>query len=343
MDQIIGDLKDYGTLKGHLLSIYRRNSLLRQEDYLEPLETANQILETENESIRPRDSSGLPGGLVYLDKDLPTILVADLHARLDFLVTLLFGDQLQAARRLLMREIQIVCVGDAFHGEARVAARWSMALNEYTGGYRHHSNMDQEMIESLGVMEMVMILKTLFPHSFHFLKGNHENIKNEHSGGNYPFIKFVNEGAMVAQYVLQFLGPAFHDAYYRYEKNFPLLAVGKNFLVSHSEPRKDFLSEEIVEYRTRAEVVEGFTWTDNDQADVGSVQRMLDRYVRAQPGSYYFGGHRPVSGLYATRAEGRYVQFHNPGKFVVVALDPEREIDLKRDIFELENSASTIT
>ena len=105
----------------------------------------------------------------------------------------------------------------------------------------------------------------------------------------------------------------------------------------------DFLSEEIVEYRSRPEVVEGFTWTDNGQAEVGSVQRMLDRYVKAQPGSYYFGGHRPVSGLYSTRAEGRYVQFHNPDKFVVVALDPEREIDLKRDIFELENSASSVT
>jgi hypothetical protein len=69
---------------------------------------------------------------------------------------------------------------------------------------------------------------------------------------------------------------------------------------------------------------------------------MLNRFLNNQSGSYYFGGHRPVSNLYATRAEGRFVQFHNPSKFVVVTLDPGREIELSRDILELEDAAPAI-
>jgi hypothetical protein len=342
MDPDLDDLKNFDTLKARLLSIYHRDSLLSQQDYLLLLERVNQTLENEEGDCRPRDSSDLPGGLLYLSDDLPTILVPDIHARMDFLISLFFGPQIDALKRLAQRELQIVCVGDAFHGEARVAARWFMALSEYMGGFQFHSNMDREMIESLGVMEMVMIVKSLFPYCFHFLKGNHENIKNEYGGGNYPFVKFVNEGAMVALYVHKFLGPTFHDAYYRYEKNFPLLAVGKNFLVSHGEPRRFYSTEEVVEYRTRDEVVEGFTWTDNGQAHPGSVQQMLAHYLGEQKGSYYFGGHRPVSGLYFTRAEGKYVQFHNPNSFNVVTLDPDADIDLARDVVELENCASDI-
>lgn len=41
---------------------------------------------------------------------------------------------------------------------------------------------------------MIMVLKTGFPAHFHFLKGNHENIKNDLGGGNSPFRKLVSEG-----------------------------------------------------------------------------------------------------------------------------------------------------
>jgi hypothetical protein len=143
----------------------------------------------------------------------------------------------------------------------------------------------------------------------------------------------------------RFFGERFHEAYYRFEKELPVLAVGRDFLVSHAEPNRFFRQEEVVEYRTRGEVVEGLTWTDNGQAQQESVLLMLENYLEEGRvnQSYYFGGHRPVSGLFATRAEGRYIQFHNPGRFVVVRLDPMENIELERDIFEIEDEADYVT
>ncbi len=200
------------------------------------------------------------------------------------------------------------------------------------------------MVESLGVMEMVMLVKSNYPRHFHFLKGNHENIMNEHGGGNYPFMKFTNEGAMVTEYSKKFLGDAFLNSYYRFEKNFPLLAVGRNFMVSHAEPKRFFPQEEVIGYRNNGDVVEGLTWTDNGRSQPGSVQEMIGSYIKKseREEACYFGGHRPVVDLYSSRAEGKYIQIHNPNRFVIASIKPGTGIDLNRDIVELENGAGVI-
>jgi hypothetical protein len=201
--------------------------------------------------------------------------------------------------------------------------------------------MDEEMGESLGIMEMVMEVKSAFPRYFHFLKGNHENIANEQGGGNHPFRKYAYEGSMVTQYVRQFYGDEFFESYYEFEKNLPLFAIGKNFVVSHAEPAVFFEREDIVNYRDRPDVVEGLTWTANDEAEDDSVERMLEYYLQTDEHHelYYFGGHRPVRGTYELRANGRYVQIHNPERFIIALIQPEGEIDLEGDILEVEGIA----
>jgi len=240
--------------------------------------------------------------------------------------------------RLAEGSIQVVCVGDGFHAEGRALQRWRSALEEFKHGYRRHEAMDAEMRESLGLMEMVMELKAAFPDGFHFLKGNHENITNEQGEGNYPFLKFANEGLMVLVYMREFYGEEVLEAHARFEKSLPLLAVGRNFLVSHAEPAGFFSTEELLEYRLLPEVVYGLTWTDNGEADDDSVGEMLLHYLGEEraAGAYYFGGHRPVRGRFALRAEGRYVQIHNPEGFIAALLPAQGEIDLERDIREIE-------
>ncbi len=321
-----------------LLQSFLRDGLLPPQDYVKLLDEANAALESESPEWRPPDSAGRPGGLVLLRPDVETLLVPDLHGRIDFLLTVLLSDEWDALARMQQGGLQVVCVGDGFHGEARAYQRWLEAYSEFQTAWQYHTAMDQEMSESLGVMETVMRVKTTVPDSFHFLKGNHENIANEAGGGNYPFVKFVEEGEMVASYVRHFLGADFLEGYYRFEKNLPLLAVGEGFVVSHAEPARAFSREEIVEYRSREEVVAGLTWTDNDHARRGSVDEMLAAFLGPQSASeaFYFGGHRPVRGLYHTRAGGRYVQFHNPARQVVVRIEPGRPIDLERDVIEVE-------
>jgi hypothetical protein len=302
------------------------------------------VLASEPEEVRPWDKHGLPGGLVILDPGLSTILVPDLHARMDLVLSVLaYRDQggSPVLERLAAGELQIVCLGDGFHAEGRAVLRWQAALEEFKDGYRKHAHMDAEMRESLGVMEMVMEVKKRFPGHFHFLKGNHENIANEQGDGNFPFLKFANEGLMVRIYMEHFYGPEVLDAYAAVEKKFPLLAAGRNFLASHAEPASSFNRQQIVEYRRRPQVVYGLTWTDNGEAEEGSVQKMLAEYLQPeeQEGAYYFGGHRPVRDGVGLRADGRYVQIHDPERFVVALLPASGRIDLERDIIELDRES----
>jgi hypothetical protein len=271
-------------------------------------------------------------------------VVPDLHARMELVLAVLAEkdeQDLSAADRLAAGQLQVLFLGDGFHAEGRAVARWQAALEEFKGGYRKHGNMDAEMRESLGVMEMVMTLKRHFPDHLHFLKGNHENIANEQGEGNYPFLKFANEGLMVRIYMEHFYGEEILKVYSELEKSFPLLAVGCNFLASHAEPAWFIPKQEVIEYRRQPQVVYGLTWTDNEEAEPGSVEQMLEHYLGAEAAAtaFHLGGHRPVRGSYNLRSDGRYVQIHDPDRYVVAVLPAGRAIDLDRDIRELDREA----
>jgi hypothetical protein len=324
-----------------LEEILQRDSPPESGPFMESIRGARDALKAVNPFVRPHDTEGNAGGLVSLHRDIPTIVVPDLHARMDFFLSVLTYEIEEGRRAIdLLAEdgAQIVCVGDGVHAEARALGRWRAAFKEFQEGYRRHRHMDAEMRESLGVMSMVMEVIRSFPDNFHFLKGNHENILNELGGGNFPFRKFALEGLMVLDYMRLFYGEELLGQYALFEKDLPLLAVGHGFLVSHAEPVTLFTREDVIEYRSRPDVVSGLTWTDNGQAEEGSVQRMLLHYLGEEEGSagLYFGGHRPVSGGFNLRAEGRYVQIHDPDRYVIVHLPGSGDIDLYRDIKTLD-------
>jgi hypothetical protein len=334
-----------------LRAIWKRRSGPEVESFAAVIERARAALSSEPEQIRPRAPAGYPGGLILLDHSEPTVLLPDLHARMQLLVAML-GYRPRAthtgrttdlgARRVLDLlcdgAVQVVAVGDGVHAEGHAATRWRAALGEYQNDYRSHRHMDEEMRASFGAMKMVMELKCAFPAHFHFLKGNHDNIANERGHGNLPFGKFAEEGAMVERYVRQFYGAELLSSYYEFEKQLPMLAVGTNFVVSHAEPQTVFDRDHIIDYRNHPEVVLGLTWTDNDAAVDGSVRGMLDTLLGDSEATFHFGGHRPVAGLAQLRAGGLYVQFHNPGQLNIAFLPHDRDIDLDRDLVEIHGT-----
>lgn len=304
------------------------------------LDAAREALDNEDPAIRPRDNSGLPGGLLLLNPDIPTIVVPDLHARTGYMKALIDMDihGQPLLEMLLSGQLQVVCVGDGFHSEARGAARWKKAWKEYQGGFRRHQAMDEEMTESLGLMAMVMILKAAMPSHFHFLKGNHENVANSEEGGNRPFGKYAWEGQMVRDWFIAFLGDSTLEEWAEFETSLPLLAVGDHFLISHAEPRRFHGRSELINYRDDEDLVFDFTWTGNGEADEESVDEMLTAYLGMdEEGALYFGGHRPIRGLYGLRAAGRYVQIHNPDEYIVAVLECGRIPDPDRDIQIIES------
>ncbi len=332
--------RSYSILKNKLLKIFFRNQPPRPEDMMAQVRMANDTFLHENPVIRPYDSDSYPGGLVLLSHDIDTLIIPDLHGRLGDLLRMLFA-QSDTGRNfledLLDRNLQIVCVGDGMHCEGHEAQRWNLAYREYLKEYRIHTQMDLEMRESFGLMEMVMELKNSCPGNFHFLKGNHENIKNENGFGNHAFMKYAREGEMVELYVKKFYGSDFLEEYSEFEKNLPLLAAGKNFVVSHAEPASFYSKEMVINYRKYPDVIEGLTWTDDDSSEDGTVRLMIDEYINPsyRERAYYFGGHRAVSQKYSSRSGGKYLQIHNPEKCMMVKIRNDKEIDPDQDIIEI--------
>src|SRR3990172_11111223 len=137
----------YALLEKEIIGIYEREHPPEAAEMISLTAETNDHFMREDPDTRPRDESGLPGGIVFLNRDLPCILVPDLHARLDFFLSVLLrgdGNGANALKRLLENEVQIVCLGDGMHSEGRAYGRWNAAAREFLNNYSEHGNMDDE-------------------------------------------------------------------------------------------------------------------------------------------------------------------------------------------------------
>ncbi|MDX9801821.1 MAG: metallophosphoesterase [Spirochaetia bacterium] len=318
----------------------KENEIPDPDKILTALEQVKKVMDNENPLIRPYDRGGSPGGLVML-KDLPLIIVPDLHARVDYMKTLAGwippGMDMPVLSLLEEGKIQIVCAGDGFHSEGAKRERWIQSYQEYIGGFEKHRAMDDEMRESLTLMLIVMDWKTRYPDLFHFLKGNHENIMNENTADNRAFAKFAAEGEMVKVWSRRFLGDKVLSSYYDFEKFLPIMAVGSLCCVTHAEPRNYYTKDEIINCYMNREIIFDFTWTDNGESKKGTVESYLSEYFPHLPEARMYGGHRPVKDLYQLRAEGRYVQIHNPERYAAVFLNSITDFETNQGLHYLDN------
>ncbi len=142
---------------------------------------------------------------------------------------------------------------------------------------------------------------------------------------------------MVASWFSFVYGEGLLYAYREVELELPILCLGPRFVASHGEPAFVLSREDIVEYRSRPEVVEALIWTANDEAMPGSVDEsmaaLLGRLKAKE--ALWFAGHRPVADYYALRAGGKFVQFHNPSAYRVAYLLPGRTPNPERDILDI--------
>ena len=290
---------------------------------------------------------------VTAEKDIADKLIEQIRNIKEEIIKVEETDLLQSSEQTHLTEVNqftvlelleqnrliVLCVGDGVHGEASFAARWREAYSEFLDNFDVSPNMDAEIADSFNLMIAVMLLKIRYPKTFHFLKGNHENICNETGGGNYAFAKFANEGQMVLTYFRVKYDLELLSLYAEFERSLPLFAVGLNFLASHAEPASFYDYDHILNYHINEDVILGLTWTDNHQSMPGTIDVMLDYYIPDNcDGTYYFGGHRPIKGLYYRINGDRYVQFHNPWLQIIGFIDQSEPIDLDRDIIQIGES-----
>lgn len=306
------------------------------------------VLENENTDYRESFPAGKPGGLLdFTKRNLPLVIVPDIHARADFLMNILsfvppkdFLDdsKLNLYEAIETGKVRMVCVGDILHSELRGIKRWERANLEFSEGIFDGKAMRQEMKEGLASLCMIMECKTAFPEVFHCLKGNHENIMNKSGGGDFPFRKFADEGQMVKTFMQTVYGDDILMLISYFERNLPLAAVFDGCVISHAEPRRALSRKELVCGMGNADVVSSLTWTENNSAANGSVAAMLSMLTgRADINSLrYFGGHRPVKGNYALRQNNLYVQIHNPTLQNITLVYENKIFNPETDIVSVE-------
>ena len=235
-------------------------------------------------------------------------------------------------------KVRVICVGDILHAEGRAKERWAASLSAFEGGACDSPPMREEMAEGLAALLAVMKAKYLWPKNFHCLKGNHENIANERGEGNFPFRKFASEGQMVFEFMKAVYGKEVLDAVYEFEKALPLCACAGNFFVSHAEPMDFYSREELVAAPLDERTVYGLTWTANDEARLGGVDKILTALCKPPKGveARAIGGHRPVPENYLERQGGLYVQIHNPKKQNIAVVMPDKTFDPNDGIMTVE-------
>lgn len=307
-------------------SYFKLSALPSHKEIFSLTEKMCDILDGETAFYRPPDKEGKPGGLLdFSENPKPVVVVPDLHARSGFLKNILdyqisvvpeFLDTRTNETVLSALEkglLHLVFLGDALHSEKTTKVRWLLAEKDYKNEIYSGPSIKEEMTEGLSLLMELFELKTNIPESFHFLKGNHENIMNVTEGGDFAFRKYADEGNMVKAFVSDFYGDDVLYLLSCYEKALPLVYCGKNCCISHAEPLRGFSKEEIIDARnTSAEIVYGLTWTKNDEAHPGSVSKTIENLGLSSETVRWFSGHRTVQEDYSTRQNGMLYQIHNP-------------------------------
>lgn len=341
------------------------DKVLPSHDFLMELtDTVSTILEEEITEYRQAASNESAGSLLdFQNNDLPTIVVPDLHGRTEFLYNIINyslpkkflksgaifdaedfsdskerlqwdGSALTVYEALEKGLVRLIFVGDILHTEKNTKMRWLLAQTDFFNENYTGPSMTSEMEESLALWCGVFMLKQAFPSNCHILKGNHENIYNASTDGDYAFKKYSNEGAMVKAFIQEYYGDDILYMIHCVEAALPLVVVGNNYVISHAEPREPFTKEQIIDGRLSARVVAGLTWTDNDEAEDGSVLQVIKNLSNKEDVSdyVYLGGHRCVKNTYELRQNGLYIQIHNPSKQNISLVYNDRKFNPDKDI-----------
>ena len=202
------------------------------------------------------------GGLVVVPPEVPTVILPDLHAQRDYLLQALRMPMQGSTVFALLRQgkVNVLCLGDGMHSEGRNEGRWLQAEQDFLAGAKASPAMEAEMVESLGLLQMVMDLKVAYPKNFYFVRGNHEDMDPVTA---YTKFTRVGESNLVKSWVVHRWGNAFLKRWHACEQSLPLVARGGSFVASHAPPEVSLTVADVQKRVRRA--FRACTWSDNTQ------------------------------------------------------------------------------
>ena len=205
--------------------------LLAPEQALMALRGVNLILR--DEAYRPRDSLGLPGGLLTLPDEPSPVIVGDLHANLDNLLKVLSENALLDL--LEQGKANLVFLGDAVHPQ----------------GETDLTQMDGSLL----MLDLILKLKARLPRNVFYLRGNHESFDESVGKGGVP------QGVLLKRRAKELRGPAYADALAEFFELLPYVVRSKRCIACHGgPPRSDVTVSDLVNIRSRHRLGQEIIW-----------------------------------------------------------------------------------
>ena len=268
----------------------RSAAALSPDAALDLLRQVNGLLK--NEPGRPKDSRGHPGGVVELPTDRAVVIVGDLHARVDNLLTILSHSGLMEG--LQRDEAVLLIIGDAVHSDDQDTLK--------------------DMDSSVLIMDLILKLKLRFPRNVFFLVGNHDSFSPDLTKGG------VAQGLLWSKHLETVRGTEYRDEMAQFYLRSPLVARSKNFCACHAGPPQSRVSMDMLVDiqlfpRLAHELIWGRQKTPGYPAGYGAGDvRRLRKALALPSGASLIVGHYPRSDdasvwLDAGRIPGHHVLY----------------------------------
>ena len=195
------------------------------------LKQVNALLR--EETGHPGDVLGNPGGILELPDNVTPVLVGDLHARLDNLLTVLSENTF--LENMEKGTAALIIIGDAVHSE--------------------EPGRLEEMESSLLIMDLIFRLKLRFPGNVFYIVGNHDSFMRELMKQGIP------QGLLWEKHVLSSRGEEYKTELELFYQQSPLLVLGKDFIACHAGPARRKVSRQIlVDVHEFPDIVHDLTW-----------------------------------------------------------------------------------
>lgn len=245
---------------------------LPRDEALRLIEQVNRLMH--GEVYRSTDERGLPGGLLALPRSAIPVVVADLHAQVDNLLTVLA----QNAVLDMLEEgcAALVILGDAVHCEL--------------DGQLH------QMESSMLLMDLIFRLKLRFPSQVFYIRGNHDSFADNLAKDGIP------QGLLWAKELSEKRGPAYLKAMQQFYELLPYVVVAPDFVACHAAPPTSKVSREmLIEIHRHPALALELTSNRLRRANrpLGYGRRDVKRFRRSlhlDPETPLIVGHTPIDG-----------------------------------------------
>jgi hypothetical protein len=244
---------------------------LAPEEALDTLRQVNALLEIE--PMRPRDDRGRPGGVIRVPDRMTPIVIGDLHAQVNNLLTLLTQNEFLEA--LGDGTAAMLFLGDAVHKEV--------------------DGEMEEMESSLLMMDLIFRLKLWFPQQVYYIRGNHDCFTEDVGKDGIP------QGLLWDRMVRTTRGDAYKQEMDRFYDLLPYLTLSGDFVACHAAPPKSRVDlHALINARDKPDLLRELTcnrlYAANRPAgytkgDAKRLRKALDLGVDAD----LFVGHTPMN------------------------------------------------